>query len=546
MLGKATAARVLAIGAVATCSRSVLGAQQPHLVMVVVDDLGWADLEFRGGNGKADIRTPVLNELAGGGVVLNRHYAYNWCGPSRASLMTGRLPVHVDVNATDNMAWDETDPVSGQSGVPTEMTMVNAKLKQAGYATHYVGKWGVGWARAGQMPLARGYDSFFGYLHDSNDYYSGTLSNASVEVPQGCEKHGVEGIVDLWRDEGPAGVPTAWEDFMFTNESVSLISRHDASRPLFLFHAFHSVHTPLRPPSSLESEYAHVLDPSRRAYAAMTAYVDRAVGEIKAALEAKGMWENTLLVVTSDNGGPTYAGKNAGLFGSASNAPLRGGKTSDWEGGIRVTALAAGGYLPAARRGEQIDDFMHLADWYATFCGLAGVDTYDERAAVAGLPAVDSIDMWPLLSGAPGARGRSEIHISPVTLILGNYKLLTGADSGSVNTHQQPDFVPFDSYLPGYGVAALVNSELHRNCSAGCLFDIRNDPSERVDIASSHPHLVSKLRARLHSLNKSLFNPRRGTFNDRSLEQCKRLQAEGNVYHSFLGNDAREQGVPTL
>jgi arylsulfatase B len=452
--------------------------------------------------------------------------------------------VHVNVNATDNMAWDDSDPVSGQSGVPTEMSMVNAKLKQAGYATHYVGKWGVGWSRAGQMPLARGYDSFLGYLHDSNDFYTGTLDKASVEVPQGCEKHGVDGIVDLWRDDGPAGAPTAWEDFMFTNESVTLIARHDARRPLFLFHAFHSVHTPLRPPSSLESAYAHVLDPSRRAYAAMTAYVDRAVGEIKAALEAKGMWENTLLVVTSDNGGPTYPGKNTALFGSASNAPLRGGKTSDWEGGIRVTALAAGGLLPDARRGAQVDDYVHLADWYATFCALAGVDPHDERAASAGLPAVDSINMWPLLSGARGARGRSEIHISPVTLILGPYKLLTGADSGSINKHQQPGFVPFDSYLPGYGAAALVNSKMHRNCSAGCLFDILNDPSERVDLAPSRPDLVDKLWARLRELNKSVFNPRRGTFDGRSLAQCKRLRAEGNTYHAFLCNDAREPARP--
>merc|ERR1712190_174520 len=139
------------------------------------------------------------------------------------------------------------------------------------------------------------------------------------------------------------------------------------------------------------------------------------------------------MVVSSDNGGPIYGTDldhipivklNIGkTHGAATNRPLRGGKMSDWEGGIRVNAFASGGFIPASERGIQVDKSIHIADWYATFCHLAGVDATDERAKMAGLPGVDSINQWPLWGAA---RTRREIHISVHTLIQDQYKLLTG------------------------------------------------------------------------------------------------------------------------
>ena len=109
-----------------------------------------------------------------------------------------------------------------------------------------------------------------------------------------------------------------------------------------------------------------------------------------------GLWENTLVVAHADNGGPIYAAGDAG----ANNWPLKGGKMSNWEGGIRVNALAAGGALPPHVRGTRQEGLIAAWDWYATFARLAGVDDIvDKRAASAGLPPVDSIDVWPLLSG---------------------------------------------------------------------------------------------------------------------------------------------------
>ena len=152
----------------------------------------------------------------------------------------------------------------------------------------------------------------------------------------------------------------------------------------------------------------------------MVNYLDDVVGELVQALKTKGMWDNLLFVVSSDNGGPvnSHAGAN--------NYPLKGGKNTDWQGGIRVNAFASGGYLPARMRGKVTEGYIHIADWYATFCALAGIDPIDTQAAKANLPPIDSLDMWPLIFGRKSISPRVDIPISLTTLISGNYKILTG------------------------------------------------------------------------------------------------------------------------
>merc|ERR1712137_1091900 len=142
--------------------------------------------------------------------------------------------------------------------------------------------------------------------------------------------------------------------------------------PLFLFHAFHVLHTPLQVPKAYLARAAalaapHKFDDRQRwTYAAMALYMDDTVGELVAALTDRGMWARTLLAFAADNGGPIYEP------GAANNHPLKGGKYSDWEGGVRVSAFLAGGVVPLGRRGEAFDGLMSVADWYATFCTLAG------------------------------------------------------------------------------------------------------------------------------------------------------------------------------
>lgn len=188
--------------------------------------------------------------------------------------------------------------------------------------------------------------------------------------------------------------------------------------------------------------------------------------------------------------------------------------------------MLAGGLLPVEVRGTQIDDYIHIADWYATFCALAGVDPADQIAAQHNLPPIDSINQWPLLSGAVAKGARTGMHISPKTLIAGNWKLLTGSDAGNINKFQSPDKVKFDIYGVGYGISAVRNVlNKGRDCGKGCLYDIRADPTESSDVAQQNPEVVQTLMARLHKLNQGVFNPDRGEFV--GIDMCYKLLERG-------------------
>lgn len=375
--------------------------------------------------------------------------------------------------------------------------------------------------------------------------------------------------VDLIRDGKPAKGEngTEWVDYLFLKESLRIINEHDAIAPLFLFHAFHSIHSPLNPPAELYTgDYAPPpcegedamrtcftgfpkKSEERRSYAAMVTWTDSAIGKIIEALKSKNMWDNTLIVVSADNGGPQYISDvDAQLYGAGNNLPLRGGKLSEFEGGIRLNSFVTGGHVPAKMRGTELHDLMHLADWWATFCHLAGTAPMDELAKANGLPAVDSINQWPVLSGETTDPQRTEIHVSPATLIDygGKWKLLTGSDPGSINSHTTPGYVPFDRYAVGYitgwplmsdvqgGVVGSFDSVCpallakfpaifsdHYNCSAGmdctqgCLFNLEDDPNERTDVSAENPKILGSMMKKLDRNSKlwtkeepwGIFNP---------------------------------------
>ena len=236
---------------------------------------------------------------------------------------------------------------------------------------------------------------------------------------------------------------------------------------------------------------------------------------------------------SSDNGGPIYAG------GGANNYPFRGGKLSDWEGGVRANAFVSGGFLPAAARGTKATGILSIADWYATFAALAGVDdaTDDPRAAAAGLPGVDSVDMWPMISsgGANTSCARTYLHVSPSTFISGRHKLIVGGggpaggggaaaqrgiapgtargdrgarNGGSTDQNGWPGPVyPNASSGPnGAGAGDLWPAQ---DCSAGCVFDIFADPGEHDDLGPQNPQLRAKLIGWLATANRSIYSPPR-------------------------------------
>ena len=172
---------------------------------------------------------------------------------------------------------------------------------------------------------------------------------------------------------------------------------------------------------SIDPDYPDLAYKCRQQYHAMVNIMDEVVGNITDAIKAKpGMWENTLVIFSSDNGGPVDLAENA-----ANNWPLRGGKYSVFEGGIRAIAFVSGGLVPEKLRGSTNDGIVHIADWYATLAHLAGQDPTDHRAAASGLPPIDSMNVWPFLSGQVATSPRTEFAADTNCLVQGDWKLIT-------------------------------------------------------------------------------------------------------------------------
>ena len=485
---------VLLIAHVAATSDKQLNtstsAKKPHIVFLLVDDWGWANVGYHRNPPTPEVATKAVDQLVKEGLELDQYYTFNQCGPSRCSLLTGRLPIHVSDRNIEPQYYNPKDKVSGFTGIPRNMTGIGQKMKLAGYTTHQVGKWDAGMATPDHTPAGRGFQSSLGYFHHANDYFT-EQENRCNQTP----------IVDLWQTDKPAhGLngtgPDNYEEGLFKMAVLSIINGHDPSTPLFLYYAPHIVHTPLQVPKSYLAKFSFIDNSDRQYYHAMVNYLDDVVGELVKALKDKGMWDDTLMVVSSDNGGPEYFGAGG------NNYPLKGGKLTDWQGGVRVNAFVSGGFLPEKMRGQKTEAYIHIADWFSTFCNLAGVDPTDEVAAAANLPPIDSINMWPLISGVSSTSMRVDIPVSYNTLISKNYKILTGEMLQAGWTG--PKF-PNDTNPHG-GIPAV------QDCGEdGCLYDIQKDPEERNNLAKQMPNVLKDMKEKLTKYQATYFNPDRGS-----------------------------------
>jgi len=509
--------------------RRTFGAK-PHIVFLFCDNVGWANVGFHRPPDlpENEIHSPNIDELAYTGLILDRHYTYKFCSPSRSSVMTGRLPIHV------NIYNDDITKPGG--GVDPGFTMIAARLQEVGYITHMIGKWHLGMANKAHLPMNRGFNTSLHYFDSGNNYYDQT---AQVT---GCyyyyDYYSAEAWpvrTDLWDTDKPARHlnGTNYEELLFAERALDIIDNHPLPAPLFLYYAIHSsctgqtpeVDEQLQPLPRMYEKFSHIDDPDRRANAAMIALMDEAVGNITQHLKVRGMWENTLVLWSSDNGGAVH------LAGGANSYPLRGGYLNNWEGGIRVAALLNGGFLPNNRRGKVLEGFIHEADWYATFCHLAGINPHDKAAKKASLPPIDSLNMWDLISGSNKTSPRYEFSITPVgedivredcggdaAYMMGGYKLIVGfvlQDGWTGQVHPNLS-APWDSY---HSVQYCTRQEINK---LGCLFDVMKDPSERNDLALEMPQKVNEIYAAMMKAQETWFNPDRGTPDPKACRKSRR------------------------
>lgn len=315
-LAAARRLRLLAAALLAASSFSARAGPTPDILVLLADDLGYGDLSY---NGATEIKTQNIDRLAQEGIVFTSGYVtHSICTPSRAGLLTGRYPARFGM---DN--YLATAPHDADHGLPKSESTFAARLQEAGYATALIGKWHLGDAWPFH-PLHRGFDEFYGFRgRGGRSYYMESATD-------GLEDNRGNGHFDGYLTDA------------LTDRAVALLEERTAqSAPLLLILAWTAPHTPLQAPAPLIERYQQVANEDRRRYLAMVDSLDQNVGRLLDALEANGRRRNTLIFFLSDNGGhrPWRPGRESARI--ANNGPLRAGKTSLSEGGIRVPFIAS-------------------------------------------------------------------------------------------------------------------------------------------------------------------------------------------------------------
>lgn len=477
-------------------------AAKPNVLFIVADDLGWNDVGYV----NDEVQSPVIDSLAQSGVILDNNYVQAVCTPSRHTIMTGRYPYR---SMMQHMVLSEDTPHCS----PTNLKFLPERFKDQGYETYAVGKWHLGFCKWECTPTYRGFDHFYGCYAGAQGYYT----------------HKAEDGYD-WRNDKD----TEWEAAgkyhtdIVRDYAVNAIKTQNSADPFFMYLSFTNVHTPLEVPQKYIDMFPDSMDEGRRVYLAMMYVMDEAIGQIVQALKDTGLYDNTLITFTSDNGGEQG--------GNSDNAPLRGGKGSLWEGGNRVRGWVHGPMLK--KSGYVHEGLFHGADWTPTLMSIIG----GEQPEAGTIDGKDQSDM--IINGGPSVRdhiiynidmqpgstfGQAAIRVDDFKLIWGNEGFIDGwgredmtffyespanlallgmtpkearetarshatarADSAAANARSYISFTQQDIQIMQQLFA--VKTFNSQNISSGSmhLFNIKDDPFEKDDLAEK-PEYASKV-----------------------------------------------------
>lgn len=432
-------------------------ATRPNVLVIMADDLGYADFGAFGG---AEVRTPHLDALAAAGMrCTNGYVSAPYCSPSRAGFLTGRYQTRFGHEFNPHVGEE------GKLGLPLEQRTIADHLRTAGYATGLIGKWHQGYTPAFH-PQARGFDDYFGFLVGAHNYL---LQKGAVP------KFGPAQSLNLIYRGKEVQKPEGYTTDLFTDEALAFIDRH-AAKPWFLYLAYNAVHTPLEIAEKFRDRIpATVVDPARRGYLSLLLGLDDAVGRINAHLRQTGRDRNTLIFFLSDNGGsgrkPFFA------YNTGRNFPLRGDKGQTLEGGIRVPFVVTWpGRIPA---GQSFAAPVIALDILPTALAAAG----------AQLPGGgDGVDLLPYLTGGTKSAPHAALfwRFGPQRAVRrGDWKLVDWRD-----------------------LEAKTNSGWQ-------LYDVVKDPGESNNLASARPELVAELGQAWEKWNQGNVAPLwRGTPNE--------------------------------
>ena len=314
----------------------------PHVVLIVADDLGWADVSYHGGY----VKTPAIDRLAREGVELDRFYVCPMCSPTRAGLMTGRYPIRYGLARAVIPPWRNF-------GLDTAEVTLPQVLARAGYKHRGMfGKWHLGHLDAKWHPLARGFTHFRGHYNGAIDYFT----------------HLREGERDWHVDYTPSDEQGYTTD-LIADAASRFIAKHAKDGPLFCYVPFNAPHSPFQAPQKYLDRYKHLPEGRKRTLAAMITCMDDGIGRILAAIDRAGIKQNTLVWFFSDNGGIRGVAEN--------NLPLRGNKLDVFEGGVRVPACVR--WPAGLQGGRKVTAPLANIDVLPTLMRVAGIKEHGGR-----------------------------------------------------------------------------------------------------------------------------------------------------------------------
>ncbi|RUS71733.1 hypothetical protein EGW08_020498 [Elysia chlorotica] len=465
--------------------------RRPNIVFILTDDQGYNDIGYRG----SEFPTPNLDALAEAGVKLENYYVQPICSPSRSQLMSGKYQIHTGLQ---HDVIGTCEPRGLPLGSPTMPDI----LQEQGYATHAIGKWHLGFFKEEYTPLRRGFDTFFGILPSGSFHYS----------YKACAKAEVNGSINVYCGYSLRDMDTpylsgngTYSTHLYTQKAVQRIQEAaDSDKPMFLYLAYTAPHFPLEAPEEYYRDFTNIANFDRKVFAGMMSTVDEGVKNITDALKSYGLWDNTILIYSSDNGGePSYGG---------SNWPLRGTKSTLWEGGLKTVGFVNSPLIRPHRRGKISNELMHISDWFPTISAMAGISL--KRSL-----DLDGVNQWPMIRGGKPGRRTELLHNidiaapmqgSPLfndtfdtriraALRVGKYKLLTGNPGNGT-------WYPRTTPAEGFGKSNRWQA-FDSNAKNVWLYNVARDPRETTDLSDAMPGKVREMLDRLAMYNATALAP---------------------------------------
>ncbi|PVD32700.1 hypothetical protein C0Q70_08145 [Pomacea canaliculata] len=445
-----------------------------NVFVVLMDDLGYADNQ----GADPEMRTPNMQLLRQEGVTFNQSYVLQVCAPTRSAILTARYPYTYGMQINQikgaNLAW-----------LNTSLKLFPEYMKENGYATYKVGKWHLGHCNETLTPLWRGFDYDFGFYTNSLGFFN--------HSGQGPFSYDFRNQTEVYYDQGTYAAD------LFAQYVRNAIVNRNKSKPMFMYYAMQSVHCPCEAKQDVVDRVCpHIKNLERRTRCGMVYSADQALGDLRDVLISEGIYNNTIVVLLADNGGP--------LDGGGSNWPLRGQKSSFWEGGMRSFTVLRSGKLRYTN--TTYKGMIHAVDWLPTLMRAAGL--------IPPTTGLDGQDLWNQIL-TNNATGRTEFvynmddSTNRYCIRKFEYKYCEGVPGRKYNGWYPPaSMIPslknqiYSGNLT-WGDINFGKDIQMSNISKILLFNIEEDPQEIYNLQDIYPLKVEEMKKLLRKYKKSLF-----------------------------------------